>query len=278
MKGGALDHKNPARKEETSGEAGASVVGGLNAVLAALKARSKSCRSLMTAEGRRHGPTVDEIFFLAREAGLSVKKVPRQALDRLYGAENHQGLVAVFDAVDYTSFDDFLPVAAGASPSLALALDQVEDPGNLGALMRSASAFGAIGVIVPRERTAPLTSAAVKASAGAAESLPLIRVVNLRRALETLRDYGFWIVGAEGGEGENVFDFAFPDKTALVMGSEGRGLSPTVKKVCDFLVSIPHEVSQVNSLNVSVAGGIMMAQYYRRFRAGEKITCLRTNS
>ena len=268
MKAKAFGHKLAAQKEEISDESGgASIVGGLNAVLAALKARPKNCRSLMVAEGRRHGPAVDEIFFLAREAGLSIKKTPRQALDRLYGGESHQGLLALFDAVDYTSFDDLLSALAAASPCLVLALDQVEDPGNLGALMRSAGAFGAAGVIVPRERTAPLTSAAVKASAGASESLPLVRVVNLRRALESLRDYGFWMVGAEGGESQSVFDFNFPDKTVLIMGSEGRGLSPTVKKVCDFLVSIPQEVSLVSSLNVSVAGGIMMAQHYRQFRA-----------
>lgn len=261
-----LPDKGRSQREDMND--GTSVVGGLNAVLAALKARPKSCRSLMMAEGRRHGPVVDEIYALAREAGLSIKKAPRQALDRLYGSESHQGVAALFDAVEYTAFDDFLPAVAGGEPALVLALDQVEDPGNLGALMRSAGAFGAAGVIVPRERTAPLTGAAVKASAGAAESLPLIRVVNLRRALEQLRDYGFWIVGAEGGEGESVFDFSFPEKTVLVMGSEGKGVSPTIKKTCDFLVSIPQEVSQVNSLNVSVAGGIIMAQYYRRFLAG----------
>ena len=219
----------------------------------------------MLAEGRRFGPAVEEIFSLGRAAGLGIKKLPRLALDRLYGNGNHQGVVAVFDPVEYLSFDDFLQNLASPGPSLILALDQVEDPGNLGALMRSAAAFRAAGIVVPRERTAPLTPAAVKASAGASENMPLVRVVNLRRALETLRDYGFWIVGAEGGESENLFEFDFPEKTVLVMGSEGRGLSSVAKKTCDFLISIPQDDGLVNSLNVSVAGGIIMANYYRRF-------------
>lgn len=259
----------PGRDDRPAGQGDhySDVVGGLNAVLAALKARPSRCRSLMLADGRRFGPAVEEIFTLARAAGLGFKKVPRQALDRLYGGENHQGVVAVFDAVDYLPFDDFLQNLAEGGPNLILALDQVEDPGNLGALMRSAAAFKAAGIIVPRDRTAPLTPAAVKASAGASENMPLVRVVNLRRALDTMRDYGFWMVGAEGGESENLFDFSFPDKTVLVLGSEGRGLSPLIKKNCDFLLSIPQETALVSSLNVSVAGGIIMAHYYRQFQA-----------
>lgn len=263
-----MNGRNRTAKEEPAAQGPAAegaAVGGLNSVLAALKSRPRRCRGLMIGEGRRFNPALEEIAALARANGLAIKRVPRQALDRLYGGEGHQGVVALFDEADYTAWDDFILSLAGRSPALVLALDQVEDPGNLGALMRSACAFGAAGVVVPRERTAPLTQAAVKASAGATENLPLVRVVNLRRALETLKDYGFWLVGAEEGEDGSLFDFDFPQKTALLLGSEGRGLSRTSRELCDFLISIPQNTGQVNSLNVSVAGGIMMAQYYRQF-------------
>ncbi len=250
-------------------EDGTRVVGGLNAVLAALKSRPRACRALMVAEGRRQSPVVAEIFDLARSAGLAVRISPRQALDRLYGREHHQGVLALFEALDYADPDDFLEALPAEGPALILALDRVEDPGNLGALMRSARAFGALGVFVPRERTAPLTPAAVRASAGAAESLPLVRVVNLRRSLETLQKMGFWLVGAEGGAGRSLYGFEFPERTVLVLGSEGRGLGPLIQKSCDYLLSIPQRRGEVSSLNVSVAGGIFMSEYFRQVAVSE---------
>lgn len=254
------DKPGPSPDESQGGEA----VGGLNAVLAALKNRPRSCRSLLVAEGRRPSTALDEIYALAREANLAVRRSPRKALDRLFGGDNHQGVVALFDAAGYTAFEDFLESLPQSGQALVLALDKVEDPGNLGALMRSAAAFGAAGVLVPRERAAPLTRAAVKASAGAAEVLPLVRAVNLRRALEILKKMDFWLVGAEGDGGQSLSSFTFPDRAVLVLGSEGRGLSPVIKKECDFLVAIDQRRDQVSSLNVSVAGGILMAEYYRK--------------
>lgn len=242
----------------------AMIVGGLNPVLAALKSRPKSGRTLMVAEGRRPAPTLSQIFDLARSAGLTVKIAPRQALDRIFGRDSHQGVVALFDAQDYLGWDDFLDSIPPQGPALVLALDQVEDPGNLGALMRSARAFGALGVLALRDRTAPLTPAALRASAGAAESLPLVRVVNLRRALEGLQKMGFWLAGAEEDGGESMYEFQFPERTVMVLGSEGRGLSPLIKKICDFLLTIPQHREHVSSLNVSVAGGILMSEYFRK--------------
>lgn len=243
------------------------MVGGFNAVLAALKSRPKAARQVMVAEGRHRNAALDEIYALARGgAGLSVKRVPRQALDRLYGREGHQGVVALFAALDYVDFDDFLETLVPGAPALILALDRVEDPQNLGALMRSALVFGAAGVIVPRERAASLTPAAVRASAGAAEALPLVRVVNLRRALEILQKCGFWIIGAEGEGESDLSGFAFPERAVITLGSEGRGLSPVIKKTCDHLVSIPQQRDRVTSLNVSVAGGILMYSYFQQIQ------------
>ena len=242
-------------------------VGGLNAVLAAMKSRPRSCRSLMVAEGRRSSQALNDIFAEARLVGLSVKMSPRQALDRVYGSEGHQGVVAIFDRTEYAT-EAYLDQLPNQGPVLILALDRVEDPGNLGALMRSALAFGASAVVVPRERTAPLTTAAVKASAGAAEALPLVRAVNLRRCLDSLKKRGFWLVGAEGDGGESLFNFSFPERAVLVMGSEGRGLSQMIEKTCDFLVAIPQNRDQVSSLNVSVAGAVFMCEYFRQHGSG----------
>jgi len=252
--------------EEASPE-GPETVSGLNAVLSALKKRPGRCRALLLAEGRHSNPALNEIRALAKAAGLSVKVSPRQALDRLCGRDKHQGVAAVFDARGYLSFEDFLETIPAQGPSLLLALDRVEDPGNLGALMRSALCFGAGGVLVPRERSAPLTPAAIKAAAGAADILPLARAVNLRRALDILRERGFWILGAEGEGGTSLFGFSFPERSVLVLGSEGQGLGPLIKKSCDALLAIPQERSGVSSLNVSVAGAILMCEYHRQISA-----------
>ncbi|MDR1921643.1 MAG: 23S rRNA (guanosine(2251)-2'-O)-methyltransferase RlmB [Candidatus Adiutrix sp.] len=267
----------PAAEEPGASEAGAAsvsenaeAVGGLNAVLAALKARPLACRAVLAAEGRHYNQSFSEIMRLARENRLPLKFSPRQALDRLYGRQHHQGVVAVFDARPHTAFDDFLAVLPPAGPALALALDQVEDPGNLGALMRSALAFGALGVITPRERAAALTPAALAASAGAAEFLPRVRVVNLARALAALKERGFWVVGAEEDERSSLFERELPERTVLVMGSEGRGLGSAARKVCDLFVSIPQDRGRVQSLNVSAAGAIIMCEHFRRFGQAAK--------
>ena len=247
----------PLEEQETH------VVGGMNAVLAALKKSPRSCRSLLVAEGRRRSRELDEIWALARSVGVAVKISPRQALDRTYQG-THQGVVGIFDPLEYASFEDLLAKIEPSGPSLILALDRVEDPGNLGALMRSALAFGAVGVIIPRERSAVLTPAALSASAGAAEILPLARVVNFSRSLQMCQEAGFWLVGAEGDGGECLPGFKFPERTVLLMGSEGRGLRDLTKKQCDHLVAIDHLRNHVSSLNVSVAGALFMSEYYRQ--------------
>jgi len=254
-----------SRAEAAAPEAAApGTVSGLNPVLAALKNRAGACRAVFMAENRRRDGAAGEILALARGAGLAVRFLPRPALDRLCGRSAHQGVAAVFDSVGYLAWEDFRATLPPEGPALLLALDRVEDPGNLGALMRSALAFGALGVLTPRDRSAPLTPAALKAAAGAAEVLPLARAVNLRRALEDLKKAGFWLVGADSRGPENLFTFVFPGRAVIVLGSEGRGLSPLVRKICDFLVAVPLAGRAVPSLNVSVAGALFMAEFARR--------------
>jgi 23S rRNA (guanosine2251-2'-O)-methyltransferase len=136
--------------------------------------------------------------------------------------------------------------------------------------MRSALAFGALGVITPRERAAALTPAALAASAGAAEFLPRVRVVNLARALAALKERGFWVVGAGEDERSSLFERELPERTVLVMGSEGRGLGSAARQACDLFVSIPQDRGRVQSLNVSAAGAIIMCEHFRRFGQAEK--------
>ncbi len=238
------------------------LLGGLNAVLAALKNRAKSCRSVMIAEGRHANPALNEIYALIRANNIPLKNAPRSAFDRLYSGR-HQGVLAYFDPLEYAD-EDFLLNLPAKDNMLLLALDQLEDPANLGALMRSAYIFGAEGIIAPRQRMVALSAAAFNAAAGAAEKVPLIRVTNLCRTLKSLKEQGFWIVGAEQNSSENLFDFEFPTKTVLVLGSEGKGISPIIIKTCDFLVTVPQSVPEAPSLNVGAAGAILMCEFFRQ--------------
>ena len=260
--------KSPGEPAAPSAEAGRTV-SGLNPVLAALKNRAEFCRTVFMAENRRRDGPAGEILALARAEGLAVRFLPRPALDRLCGRSAHQGVAAVFDSVGYLAWEDFRQTLPPEGPALVLALDRVEDPGNLGALMRSASAFGALGVVTPRDRSAPLTPAALKAAAGAAETLPLARAVNLGRALEDLKKAGFWLVGADSRGPESLFNFVFPRRAAVILGSEGRGLSPLVRKICDFLVAVPQASLAVPSLNVSVAGALFLAEFLRQSQGAQ---------
>lgn len=251
-------------KRENQGE----ILGGPNAVLAALKLRGSACRSLFLAEGRRaSGGATGQIVELARSLSVPLKTVPRSALDRLCGELVHQGVAAVFDPLAYAA-ESFLAELPEQGPAALLALDRIEDPGNLGALMRSAAAFGFLAVLAPKDRMAPLSAAALKAAAGAAESLPLVRVTNLRRSLDSLRDKGFWIVGADGDGQAQLSEFSFPSRTVLLLGSEGRALSQLSKKSCDFVLAIEQRREAVSSLNVSVAGAILMHAYFSQHLAG----------
>lgn len=239
------------------------IVGGLNPVLEALKARGQACRQLLVAEGRG-GRGAAEIMELARGLGLKIKSVRRDRLDQLYGSRHHQGLAAVFDPFVYTDLDHLSPPSADpAAPGLLIILDRVEDPRNLGAIMRSASAMGARGLVIPHDRAVSVTGAALAAAAGAAEYLPVARVASLAGALRKVKNMGYWLVGAEGGSGEKLDAFEFPERTALILGSESRGLSPLVRKKCDFLVHIPL-IGPITSLNVSAAGAIFIYEYTRQ--------------
>ncbi len=210
------------------------------------------------------GPRLQEIIDLARERSVSVRFEPREALDRASNGAAHQGVVAFGAAERYAELDDVL---SGAGAQLLVLLDGVEDPHNLGAIVRTAHAAGAAAILIPERRAAGLTEVVAKAAAGALEHLPVVRIGNVSQTLEMLKKRGFWIYGLDqrGSQLYSETDYAQP--TVLVLGGEGQGLHQLVKQHCDLLVRIPM-AGAISSLNVSVAAGIVLFEW-RRVHAGE---------
>jgi 23S rRNA (guanosine2251-2'-O)-methyltransferase len=242
---------------------GGSEVVGVNAVTEALEARGDSLRRLCVSSSRRPSAAVKLLIAKATALGAPLRRVPPSYFARFAPAA-HQGVCAVFDELAPLDLDDFLESLPREGPSLVLALDHIEDPGNLGALVRSAWAFGAHGAVAPRDRSAGITPAAAKAAAGGLEKVPLARAVNLPAALRLLQKRGYWVVGAEASGDADLATFEFPERTALVLGGEGRGLGRLVSSVADFLVRIPLS-GGAESLNVSAAGAVFMYAYRSRF-------------
>jgi 23S rRNA (guanosine2251-2'-O)-methyltransferase len=240
------------------------LVVGLVPVRAALLARGQKAEWLKVAKTRTPNPTLAEIFFLADQLGLQAQIVDRAELDRLSPAP-HQGVAAQFPPVKPITFAKSQAVFQEPGPALLLALDHLEDPHNLGALWRTAAALGVKALVAPKDRAASLTEVVHKVAAGGAETTPLYEAVNLARALTELKDLGYWLVGAEAGQGQSLWDFAFPERAVLALGSEGRGLGRLVREKMDFLVHIPLGEA-VDSLNVAAAGAIFMATYFKQWR------------
>jgi 23S rRNA (guanosine2251-2'-O)-methyltransferase len=204
------------------------------------------------------GPRLQEIIDLCRQQRVPVRFESRETLDRMVKGLPHQGVVAFAAAERYASLDDVLPAAR-----MLVILDGVEDPHNLGAVIRSAHAAGASAVVIPERRAAPLTETVAKAAAGALALIPVVKVGNINRTLEQLKEKGFWVYGLDERGKESYFDMAYSDPAAIVLGAEGHGLHEQVRKHCDFLVRIPM-AGQIASLNVSVAAGIVLFDWLRR--------------
>jgi len=235
------------------------LIWGRHPVLEALRAE-RPLRRLLVAKGA-HGPVIDEIFARARQAHIPYDLRDKTQLDRLAGPR-HQSVVAYAAAATYADFDHVL--ARLSAPALLLFLDQVQDPHNLGAIIRSAHALGAQSVVVPAREAAGLSPAALKAAAGAAQYLPVCRVDNLQKALQKAAACGLFIAGldAQGEQPLTAADFTQP--CALVIGSEGKGLRRMVQKRCDALLHIPMQHEAIGSLNASVAAGIALYEVWRQ--------------
>jgi 23S rRNA (guanosine2251-2'-O)-methyltransferase len=242
---------------------------GINAVSEALKARGRAFQWVGMAK-ERHDLRLTRILEECRRIGVLVRFLQRTELDRMAGNAAHQGVVAVTSAKQYSGLDDVIGAKRGRY-SFIIVLDGVEDPHNLGAVLRTADAAGADGVIIPERRAAPVTGTVTKASAGASEYLPVAKVTNIARTIEELKERNIWTVGLDE-RGRQTYDaLDYNMDCALVLGAEGKGLHDLVKRKCDFLVSIPM-LGKVPSLNVSVAGAIVMYELVRQRRAhGEQI-------
>jgi len=238
---------------------------GINPVIEALKS-GRPVQRLMIAAQRKSDRDMLEILRLAKGKGIEARIVSRDSLDREVPNTLHQGVIAFAAAREYSTLDDILRVPEQKRQlPLLLVLDGVEDPRNLGAILRTADAAGVHGVIIPERRAAGLTETVAKVAAGAMEYVPVVKVVNIVSTLEDLKKAGLWIVSAEAG-GEMVYwDADFIRPTAFVLGGEEKGIRRLVRDRCDYLVSLPL-MGSINSLNVSVAAGALLYEVLRQRR------------
>jgi 23S rRNA (guanosine2251-2'-O)-methyltransferase len=235
------------------------VLSGIHPVMEALRA-GRPLERVLVAQGAG-GPRVQAVIDLARQAEVPVRFEQRSALDRLAGTAAHQGIVALGAAKKYAELDS----VAGPRAGLVVVLDAVEDPHNLGAIIRTAHAAGAAAVVIPERRAASITDVVAKAAAGALEHLPVVRVTNVNRTLEELKERGYWIYGLDERGTHDYDRVEYSQPAALVLGGEGKGLHEQVRRHCDVLVRIPM-AGRIASLNVSVAAGIAMFEWKRRRR------------
>jgi len=234
---------------------------GRNAVLEALRA-GKPIDRILLAKGTKAKGTLAEIVALARSQGVPIQRVERRDLDRI--ADRHQGVVAEADEYEYVNIEEILTAAEeGGEKPFFLILDCLQDTQNFGSLLRTAEAVGVHGVIIPKRRAVGVTAAVRKASAGAVEHLRIAQVTNLARTIAALKERGLWVIGLDMA-GERTYDEADLDMPlAIVVGSEGQGISRLVRENCDFLVRLPMR-GQVSSLNAAVAGSIVLYEAWRR--------------
>ncbi len=235
---------------------------GRNAVMEALKA-GRTIDKVFLAEGAAdHG--LRRLASLAREAGAVVTAVDRRKLDQMSPTGAHQGIVAMAAAHDYSTLDDMLALAErrGEAPLLVLC-DELSDPHNLGAIIRSAECAGAHGVVIPKRRSVALTAVVAKAAAGALEYMPVARVTNLSAAMETLQKKGLWIFGTAAEGATPLYEADLRGPAAIVIGAEGDGMSRLVAERCDYKVSIPLR-GQISSLNASAAAAVLLYEALRQ--------------
>jgi len=240
------------------------IIYGRNAVHEMLRANRRHCDAVLIAEGIRETGTPTQILTLAEERGIPVRRVDRRQLDTL-GDVNHQGVAAQVGPYPYVELESMLHLARQRNePPLLLLLDSLQDPQNLGTLLRTAEVVAVHGVVIPRHRAAEITPAVSHASAGAVEHLLMAQVTNLVRTMEELKKKGVWVVGLENlAEAQEYREADLNMPLALVVGSEGQGLGRLVRERCDLWIRLPMR-GNVNSLNASVAGSIALYEAWQQ--------------
>ena len=238
---------------------------GIHAIREALEA-GRALERIVVAKGRQD-TRIEEIVQLARKQNVPLRFEERSQLDRLADSRDHQGVVALTASRPAATLEDILARANSGSgqKGLIVLLDGVEDPHNLGAIIRTALAAGAHGVVIPERRAAGLTDTVARSSAGALAHLPVAKVTNLARTMEELKEAGYWLVGLDERADKSYTDVDYTSPVAIVMGGEGKGLHDLVRKRCDFVVSLP-TAGPVKSLNVSVAAGVVLFEAVRQRR------------
>ncbi len=240
------------------------VLYGLHPVEEAIRSGSRQLDHVSVARERKDD-RLEQLIETCRRAGIRVSLEPRDQLTRMARTDAHQGVLAVVRERKFLGIEDLLAVKEEGGHRFFLALDGVEDPHNLGALLRTAEGAGVDGVVLPERRSAPVTATVAKTSAGASEHVRIARVTNLVRALEQMKQKNVWVLGLDERGDPDYMDFDFKTDCVLVLGREGAGLHDLVKKTCDHLLRIPM-AGQVSSLNVSVAGAIVMYEAMRQRR------------
>lgn len=238
------------------------IVYGKNPVEGLLEVNPKRINKIYLAKGVKFDPKIKNILSLARQNRINVQDIPREKLDKIADGV-HQGIAASVSPVEYTELEDLLPKIKDKNDALLIILDKVEDPHNLGSIIRTAAAANADGLIIPKRHSSQITSSVEKASAGTVEKLAIVQVNNLNTTIETLKENNFWIIGAESSGDAYYFDRKYDMNCALVLGGENQGISTLVKKNCDMLVKIPMS-DNVNSLNVANAASILIYEVVRQ--------------
>lgn len=235
---------------------------GVNSIMEALRGKRR-VHKIFIQEGRG-GKKVEELLRLAQKKGIYYQFVDKSRLDAMYTSSNHQGIVAQVDSFEYASVDEILERAALAGEAaFILILDGIEDPQNLGAIIRTAECAGAHGIIIPQHGAAEISAAVARASAGAVEHIRIARETNLVNCIRYLKEQGLWVVGASMEGPCDYFACQLPSPTVLVIGGEGSGIRRLVRENCDMLVKIPMR-GQISSLNASVAAGIIIFEVVRQ--------------
>jgi 23S rRNA (guanosine2251-2'-O)-methyltransferase len=257
--------RRPPRTEnrlpERNAEESENIIEGRNSVMEALKAE-RTVEKIYVAKGDLEG-SIKKVIGMAKDKGIVVSEVDRKRLDEMSVSGNHQGVVAQVSPYNYFSLEEILNYAKskGEDPFVII-LDEIEDPHNLGSIVRTANASGAHGIIIPKRRSALVTQTVSKASAGAVEHTKIAKVTNLNQTIKELKDRGLWIIGTDM-DGEVLYQGNLTGPVGLVIGSEGKGISRLVRENCDLVVSIPMK-GQINSLNASVAAGVIMYEVVRQ--------------
>lgn len=239
------------------------IIAGRNAVMEALRSQ-RSINKILLQDGAKGG-SISEIIAVAKERNLAIEFVKAEKLDKMVPGMRHQGIVAMVAPIAFQSLEDvFAKAAAKNEPPFILLLDELQDPQNVGAIIRTADAAGVHGILLPKRRSCPLNAVVAKISAGAVEYVPVVQIGNIAQTIEELQERGCWVVGADM-DGATYFQSNLKGALVLVIGAEGKGLGRLVKQKCDAIVSIPM-VGGVSSLNASNAAAILMYEAVRQRR------------